>query len=178
VRPSGPALGVSGRGMPMATANHRGVTTMAELSQTDYENLLAFRTSLRRFQRWSQDQARQAGLTPAQHQLLVAVKGHPGRSGPTISDLASYLMLRHHSTVELIDRAEDADLVSRTRDDHDGRLTRVSLTSRGEARLHQLAPAHLDELRQLAPILARLVAERPAPETPAPGQPSPERQPL
>jgi DNA-binding MarR family transcriptional regulator len=163
--------------MLMAAANHRGVMTMADLSQSDYENLLAFRTSLRRFQHWSQGLARQAGLTPAQHQLLVAVKGHPGAAGPTISDLASYLMLRHHSAVELIDRAEDADLVSRTRDDHDGRLTRISLTPKGEARLHQLAPAHLDELRQLAPVLDRLVAEWPPPETPAPGQPLPERQP-
>jgi DNA-binding MarR family transcriptional regulator len=163
--------------MLMAAADYRGVTTMAELSQTDYENLLAFRTSLRRFQHWSEEQARQAGLTPAQHQLLVAVKGHPGSPGPTISDLAGYLMLRHHSTVELIDRAEDADLVSRTRDDHDGRLTRISLTPKGEWRLHQLAAAHLDELRQLAPILARLVAEWPPPQTPVPGQPAPERQP-
>src|ERR1700729_1335954 len=116
--------------MMMAAANHRGVMTMAELSQTDYENLLAFRTSLRRFQHWSQDQARQAGLTPAQHQLLVAVKGHPGRSGPTISDLASDLILRHHSTVDLIARAEAAALVSRSRDDQDGRLTRISLTAK------------------------------------------------
>jgi DNA-binding MarR family transcriptional regulator len=163
--------------MLMTPANYRGVMAMAELSQTDYQNLLAFRTSLRRFQHWSQDQARQAGLTPAQHQLLVAVKGHPGSSGPTISDLASYLMLRHHSTVELIDRAEDAELVSRTRDAHDGRLTRISLTPKGEGRLHKLTPAHVDELRQLAPILDRLVAQWPPPDTSAPGQPLPERQP-
>jgi DNA-binding MarR family transcriptional regulator len=155
--------------MMMTAANHRGVMTMAELSQHDYENLLAFRAGLRRFQHWSEGQARQAGLTPAQHQLLVAVKGHPGSSGPTVSDLASYLMLRHHSTVELIDRAEDAGLVSRARDDHDGRLTRISLTPTGERRLRQLVPAHLDELRQLAPILARLVAEWSPAGTPAPG---------
>jgi len=151
--------------------------TMAKLTQADYENLLAFRTSLRRFQHWSQDQASRAGLTPAQHQLLVAVKGHPGSYGPTISDLANYLMLRHHSTVELIDRAEDASLVNRTRDEHDGRLTRISLTPLGEQRLSELVPAHLDELRQLAPILARLVAEWPPPETPALHQPASERQP-
>lgn len=149
---------------------------MPELTQADYENLLAFRTSLRRLQHWSQDQARRAGLTPAQHQLLVAIKGHPGH-GPTISDLASYLMLRHHSTVELIDRAEDAGLVSRTRDDHDGRLTRISLTPLGEQRLAELVPAHLDELRQLAPILARLVAQWPPPETPASRPLASERQP-
>jgi DNA-binding MarR family transcriptional regulator len=137
---------------------------MAKLSQPDYENLLAFRTSLRRFQRWSENQARQAGMTPAQHQLLVAVKGHPGSAGPTISDLAGYLLLRHHSTVELIDRAEDAGLVSRAPDGRDGRITRICLTAEGEQRLHQLVPAHINELRQLAPILDRLVAEWPPPE--------------
>ena len=61
---------------------------MHELTSEDYENLLAFRTSLRRFLHWSETQARAAGLTPAQHQLLLAVKGHRGEHGPTIGDLA------------------------------------------------------------------------------------------
>jgi DNA-binding MarR family transcriptional regulator len=136
---------------------------MSELAQGDYENLLAFRTSLRRFLHWSETQARQAGITPAQHQLLVAVKGHPGSLGPTVGDLAGYLLLRHHSTVELIDRAQEAGLVRRVSDDQDGRLTRIGLTDSGEQRLRQLTATHLDELRQLAPVLDRLVAQWPAP---------------
>ena len=132
---------------------------MRELSREDYENLLAFRSSLRRFLHWSESQARAAGLTPAQHQLMLAVKGHPGAQGPTISDLAGYLMLRHHSTVELVDRAEAAGLVERWGDDDDGRVTRVRLTSEGEARLASLAQAHLDELRSLAPVLEAVVAQ-------------------
>jgi DNA-binding MarR family transcriptional regulator len=129
-----------------------------ELTRGDFENLLAFRTGLRRFLHWSQTQARAAGLTPAQHQLLVAIRGHPGRPGPTIGDLAGYLLLRHHSAVELVDRAEAAGLVERRSDADDGRVTRVGLTADGQARLGRLAPAHLDELRNLAPILDQLVA--------------------
>ena len=130
-----------------------------EMSAGDFQNLLAFRTSLRRFLHWSQTQARAVGLTPAQHQLLVAIKGHPGNQDPTISDLAEYLLLRHHSVVELVDRAAAAGVVERSRDAEDGRLTRVTLTTDGESRLSRLGPAHLDELRNLAPVLDHLVSD-------------------
>ena len=129
---------------------------MRKLTSEDYENLLAFRIRLRRFLQWSQEQAREAGLTPAQHQLLLAVKGHRGEQGPTVGDLAEYLLLRPHSTVELIDRAERAGLVERWHDDHDGRITRIRLTSDGDARLAQLSATHLDELRRLAPVVDQL----------------------
>src|SRR6516162_588066 len=131
-----------------------------ELTSGDFENLLRFRTSLRRFLHWSQTQAGAVGLTPAQHQLLVAIKGHPGGQEPTIGDLAGYLLLRHHSAAELVDRRGDAD---------DGRVTRVGLTADGEARLGKLAPAHLDELRSLAPVLDELVADWAAHTPDAPG---------
>ena len=144
------------------------------MTPSDFENLLAFRTSLRRFLHWSQTQARAVGLTPAQHQLLVAIKGHPGGQDPTISDLAEYLLLRHHSVVELVDRAANAGVVTRRRDAEDGRLTRVALTTDGEARLARLGPAHLDELRNLAPVLDQLVAEWAAhtEAPPAPAEPN------
>ncbi|HZR49102.1 MAG TPA: MarR family winged helix-turn-helix transcriptional regulator [Streptosporangiaceae bacterium] len=123
----------------------------------DYENLLEFRTSLRKFLHWSETKARGAGLTPAQHQLLLAVKGHPGSDPPTVGELADHLLLRHHSTVELIDRAVAAGLVQRARDDGDGRVIRIRLTAEGEERLRQLSTAHLDELRRLAPVLDHLI---------------------
>jgi DNA-binding MarR family transcriptional regulator len=123
----------------------------------DYRNLLEFRTGLRRFLRWSEASAREAGLTPAQHQLLLAVKGHAGDQPPTISDLAAALMLRHHSTVELINRAESGGLVGRWRDETDARLIRIRLTEDAEQRLRSLSAAHLDELRRLAPVLAHLL---------------------
>jgi DNA-binding MarR family transcriptional regulator len=129
-----------------------------ELTPEDFQNLLAFRTGLRRFLHWSQTQAKSAGLTPAQHQLLVAIKGHGGGRDPAIGDLAGYLLLRHHSAVELVDRAEAAGLVERRDDPGDGRVTRVRLTADGEVRLGRLAPAHIGELRDLAPVLDQLVA--------------------
>lgn len=140
---------------------------MHQLTREDYQNLLEFRTGLRRFQHWSQTQARSAGLTPAQHQLLLAIKGHPGDTSPAIGDLAAYLLLRPHSAVELVDRAEAGGLVERWGDNHDGRLTRVRLTADGEERLNRLAAAHLDELQRLAPVLDHLVAVSIDPAQPA-----------
>jgi DNA-binding MarR family transcriptional regulator len=132
---------------------------MQEPTRKDFEHLLAFRSSLRRFERWSEDQARRAGLTHVQHQLLVAVKGHPDGEPPTVGDLADYLLLRHHSTVELLDRAETADLVRRIADARDGRLVRVRLTAKGERILTELTPTHLVELHSLAAVLNELVAD-------------------
>jgi DNA-binding MarR family transcriptional regulator len=116
----------------------------------DYTKLLDFRTALRRFLHWSEDQARAAGLTPAQHQLLLAVKGHPGESDPTVGELAEHLLSKHHSVVELIDRAVVAGLVERHRDEDDHRVVRLRLTELGEQRLEDLSRAHLEELRRLA----------------------------
>jgi DNA-binding MarR family transcriptional regulator len=130
---------------------------MAGLTQQDFERLLEFRVTLRRFQRWSEDQARAAGLTHVQHQLLVAIKGHRGGRSPAIGDLAGYLLLRPHSTVELVDRAEAAGLVERTPDTEDGRVVRVRLTGEGEEILQKLTRAHLDRLHELAVVLDEFV---------------------
>ena len=135
---------------------------MPELTPRDFEHLLAFRTSLRRFQHWSEEQAQAAGLTHVQHQLLVAIKGHPGPQPPAIGDLAGYLLLRHHSTVELVNRTERAGLVHRVPDPADGRVVRVALTRLGEQRLAELTPAHLDELHHLAAVLNQLTSRRAA----------------
>ena len=131
---------------------------MPQLTREDFEHLLAFRVSLRRFQRWSETQAQEAGLTHVQHQLLVAIKGHPGSQPPTVGDLAGYLLLRHHSAVELVDRAEAAGFVRRVPDNTDGRLVRVALTAKGDRCLNELTPAHLAELHDLAALLDELVA--------------------
>jgi DNA-binding MarR family transcriptional regulator len=140
------------------------------LADAEYESLLAFRTGLRKFLSWSETRAREAGLTPAQHQLLLAVRGHPGDKMPTVGDLADYLLLRHHSTVELIDRAEAAGLVQRVRDEGDGRIIRIRLTSDGMTRLDNLSSAHLDELRRLAPFLDHLILSSEAPGEPSDGR--------
>jgi uncharacterized protein YeaO (DUF488 family)/DNA-binding MarR family transcriptional regulator len=120
------------------------------LSDDDYAQLLALRTGLRRFLRWSERQARSAGLTPAQHQLLLAVRGHGDPRGPTVGEIADYLLLRHHSTVELIDRADAAGLVVRSRDPDDQRVVRLHLTDVGAERLETLSALNLEELERLA----------------------------
>lgn len=139
---------------------HGAVTTMGGTTtgDPDYAALLAFRTALRRFHRWSEQQAEAAGLTAAQHQLLLAVKGHDDPRGPTIGEIADYLLLRHHSTVELVNRAQAAGLVIRVKDDADGRVVRVRLTHAGEEAIERLTQLHLDELQQLEPLLRHLVA--------------------
>jgi DNA-binding MarR family transcriptional regulator len=129
---------------------------MPRLTQRDYTSLLAFRSALRRFERWSEDQARQVGLTPAQHQLMLAVKGHQDERGPTIGDLAEHLAVRHHSAVGLVDRAEQAGLVVRTRDAVDSRAVRLALTALGQRRIEQLSELHLAELHRMAPIFGHL----------------------
>jgi DNA-binding MarR family transcriptional regulator len=124
------------------------------LTDEEFGDLLGFRDALRRFLRWSAERAAEVGLTPAQHQLLLAVRGHG--SAPTIGDIAEHLLLRHHSTVELIDRAERLDLVRRRIDAHDARVVRVSLTAEGQRLLDLLAPAHLAELARMGMLIKDL----------------------
>jgi DNA-binding MarR family transcriptional regulator len=132
---------------------------MDQPTRRDYERLLEFRVALRRFQRWSEDHAQAAGLTHVQHQLLVAIKGHPGEKPPSMGDLAGYLLLRPQSAVELVDRAEGAGLVERVPDADDGRIVRVRLTRAGDRVLQQLTGAHLERLHELAAVLDELVAK-------------------
>jgi DNA-binding MarR family transcriptional regulator len=134
---------------------------MAEMTPPDYARLLEFRTALRRFERWSEDQARQVGLSPAQHQLLLAITGHPDERGPTIGELAEYLVVRHHSAVGLVDRAVEAGLVERVRDDRDSRAVRLALTPTGAERIAALSELHLAELGRLAPALEHLATGTP-----------------
>lgn len=129
-----------------------------EITDDEYRSLLEFRTGLRRFVRWSEQQAEAVGLSPAQHQLLLVVRGHPGPLGPTIGDVADQLLLRHHSTVGLVDRAENAGLIRRQRDRDDHRSVRLRLTARGAEKLRQLTALHLEELSRLTRPLRRLWA--------------------
>src|SRR5260221_6878600 len=125
----------------------------------DYERLLNLRTGLRQFLRWSEEQARAVGITPAHHQLLLAIRGHRGREAPTIGDVADALLLRHHSAVGLVDRAASVGLVDRRVDAIDHRIVRLHLTALGARRLRQLSGAHLEELRRLAPRMRSLWAD-------------------
>lgn len=126
-------------------------------TREDFEKILQFRVTLRGFLRWSEDQAAAAGLTPAQHQLLVAIKGHPGPEPPAIRDIAEYLLLQSHSAVGLVGRAETAGFVRRQQDAKDARVVRVYLTEKGERLVDNLTIAHLGELYKLAETLTCLL---------------------
>jgi DNA-binding MarR family transcriptional regulator len=132
------------------------MVSQRRLTDRDYQLLLEFRAGLRQFLHWSKVQAEKAGLTPTQHQLVLAIRGREDGRAPTISEIADSMMLRHHSTVELIDRAEAAGLVRRSADSKDQRLVRVRLTSEGARKLERLARAHLEELELLAPQLTHV----------------------
>jgi DNA-binding MarR family transcriptional regulator len=134
------------------------MSTRANLSDRDYRRLLAFRTDLRRFLHWSEEQAGDEDVTPAQHQLLLAIRGHDDARGPTIRDVARSLLLRHHSAVGLVDRAVTAGLVRRAPDRADRRVIRLALTSRGHIVLDRLAERHLEELGRLADRIGPLLA--------------------
>ncbi len=125
------------------------------ICHVEYRALADFRFQLRRFLEFSEKQAREAGLEPQQHQLLLAIKGLPPGRKPTIRELAARLLLRHHSTVELIDRLEHRGIVRRQTDPDDARAVLISLTNSGEQMLAALARVHRTELETVGPELAR-----------------------
>jgi DNA-binding MarR family transcriptional regulator len=124
--------------------------TQQELDDRDYERLLDFRTAIRKFLKYSKEQAENVGLTPTQHQLLLAIRGRSGHGPATIGDVAERLLIRHHSAVELVDRAEAAGLVVRTNDERDQRVVRLRLTRSGAAKLERISIANLRELGRLS----------------------------
>lgn len=123
---------------------------MTNLTEEQYRVLLIFRTALRHYLRWSSDQSQSLGLTPQQHQLLLAVRGHPGEKPPSITEIADYLLVKHHSAVELATRVEQAGLVNRSVDPDDQRVVRVTLTPRGREIIESLSEAHMSELERVA----------------------------
>jgi DNA-binding MarR family transcriptional regulator len=132
-----------------------------ELDDDQFKRLLAFRSGIRQFLRWSEERAADVGLTAAQHQLLLAVRGDPDPRGPTIGDIAYHLLVRHHSAVGLVDRAETLGLVRRRLDPEDQRVVRIELTAAGERRLRALTEQHMAELERIriAPRIQALWAD-------------------
>jgi DNA-binding MarR family transcriptional regulator len=124
------------------------------LTKEDFEALARFRFGIRRYLRFSEEMVRRHGLTPQQYQLLLALKGFPGRDWATVGEVADRLQLRHHSVVELVNRAQAQELVERAAHPDDARAVRVLLTAEGERVLGRLAALHRDELQRLDTILA------------------------
>jgi DNA-binding MarR family transcriptional regulator len=119
----------------------------------DYGALAEFRYQIRRFLRFSEEAAREAGVEPQQYQLLLAVKGLPPGARARVGELAERLQIQHHSAVELVDRMEKQGLALRKRSPEDRREVLVALTAKGERLLQELALHHLEELRTAAPEL-------------------------
>lgn len=124
------------------------------LTKQDFEALARFRFGIRRYLRFSEETVRHHGLAPQQYQLLLALKGFPAREWATVGELAERLQLRHHSVVELINRAQRQDLVRRVPHPADARAVRVELTDYGQEILARLSALHRDELRRMGSTLA------------------------
>jgi DNA-binding MarR family transcriptional regulator len=124
------------------------------LRKADFEALARFRFGIRRYLRFSEVTVRRHGVTPQQYQLMLALKGFPGRDWAVVRELADRLQLRHHSVVELVDRAQAEGLVRRGPDPDDARAVRVELTGAGERLLGRLSALHRDELRRMDTALA------------------------
>lgn len=129
--------------------------THQEISTQEYRALAEFRYQLRRFLRFSEESSRAVGLVPQQHQLLLALKGLPEDHTPTVGELAERLQIHHHSTVELIDRMVERDLLERTRDEADQRRVIIRLTPHGKDVLRDLSLLHQAELRTNGPGLVK-----------------------
>src|SRR5215472_14110937 len=129
----------------------------SKLSQSEYESLATFRYALRQFLRFSEQAATRSGITPQQHQALLAIKGFPGSDRLRVGELAERLQLRHHSTVELVDRMARLKLVAREGSHIDRREVLVRLTGKGERVLAKLSAAHKEQLRRIGPELSGLL---------------------
>jgi DNA-binding MarR family transcriptional regulator len=129
------------------------------LEKKDYETLASFRYHLRQFLRFSDQAATSVGLTPQQHQALLAVIGYPGREQITIGQLAERLQIKHHSAVGLVDRLESQKLMIRIGDEENHRQVFVRLTAEGLDMIHLLSQAHRKELSRISLELQNLLAQ-------------------
>ena len=136
----------------MTTPRKPGVSD--PLSKADFEALARFRFGIRRYLRISEEMVRAHGVTPQQYQLMLALMGYPGREWATVQELADMIQLRHHSVVELINRAQKQGLVRREPHPRDARAVRVSLTSAGKQTMGRLGALHRDELHRLGAVLS------------------------
>jgi DNA-binding MarR family transcriptional regulator len=124
-----------------------------QLTLCDYRALAELRHQVRRFLHFSELVARNSGLEPCQHQLMLALKGLPADARPTVGELAKRLQIQHHSAVELVNRLASRRHVRRRRGNTDRREVLVSLTSKGDRVLGKLSLQHWSELRTQGPAL-------------------------
>lgn len=119
------------------------------LHQRTVRHLAWFRYNLRRFLRFSENAARECGVTPQQHQLMLGVAGFTPGGTATVSELAEFLQEKNNSVVGLVERARESGLVRRQAGAPDRRRVVVSLTPRGEAILSKLTVLHREEVQRV-----------------------------
>ena len=129
------------------------------LTPEQYAAIAAFRYELRRFLAFSEAAAAGAGLPPQQHQALLAIAGSAGPQRPSVGSIAQHLMIAPHTAAELIARMVEASLVTKNPSAQDRRRMELGLTETAAALLHRLTAAHLDELENLEPALARALGK-------------------
>ncbi len=129
-----------------------------------YRAMSEFRHQIRRFQRFSEESAQQAGVEPQQHLLLLSVRGLQPGEKPSIRVIADRLLLKHHSVVELVDRSERMGLVRRVADKQDRRQVLVELTAKGDRTLQKIFVQNRERLRsqvnELIEALTRITREQ------------------
>jgi DNA-binding MarR family transcriptional regulator len=123
--------------------------------ESDYQDQADFRYAIRRFLRFSEVQARDKGITPQQHLLLLTVRGHPSYPGVSIGEIAERMQVRHHSASLLVERTVKKGLLNREVDASDRRRALVSLTSAGQSMLDHITRANRKELGSLEDSLFR-----------------------
>jgi DNA-binding MarR family transcriptional regulator len=128
-----------------------------DLHPEDFRALAEFRYQIRAFLHFSEEAARVEGLSPQQHQLLLALKGFPDGARPTVMDIAERLHLRHHSAVELTNRMVATGMIRKSRDREDRRRAWLLITARGEAVLRRLSLTHREQLQSRGKDLIRAV---------------------
>jgi DNA-binding MarR family transcriptional regulator len=149
--------------MPPATGRKRRpgrprkAATSGHAATVDYETLARFRYELRGFLAFSESEANRSGLSTQQYQALMAIRGFSTRKPVSIGDLARYMLVRHHSAVELVDRMVRLKIVNRSTDPSDGRRVLLELTEEGERRLRRLYQIHVHELRTMGPTLTKML---------------------
>ena len=127
------------------------------LHAVDYKALAQFRFQLRKFLSFSEAAAQGVGLTPQQHQALLAIKGFSSAAPISVGDLAEFLLVRHHTAVELVDRIAKLGLLRRIADHGDSRRIFLKLTKKGEQKLRTLSKIHFEELQSASPGLAKIL---------------------
>lgn len=134
-------------------------TPSKAVTQQDYQLLAAFRYALRRFLRFSEEAALAAGITPQQHQALLAIKGFPGSHPISIGELAERLQIQHHSVVGLTNRLASMKLARKLRSQEDRRQVCLQLTPKGEEILSGLSAAHREQLRRMGPEMKTVISK-------------------